>query len=63
MENEYKIQLTLPAPNPEVAKLVANEAQALIDKYGYATFLQLAKFIRENPGAVELGLTVINRYG
>lgn len=63
MENEFKIQLTLPAPNPEVAKEVANEAQYLIDRYGYDTFLKLVKFMKQNPMMVEMGINMIKSYG
>ena len=32
---DFTIQLTLPAPNAEIAKEVANKAQSLIDQFGY----------------------------
>jgi len=56
---EYKIQLTLPAPSPEAAKQVANEAQALIDQFGGETFLRVCAFIKKNPQAVQMALTMI----
>lgn len=58
---EFTIQLTLPAPSVEVAKEVANKAQVLIDKFGYYQFLNLVKFMENNPGAVSFGLNLINR--
>jgi hypothetical protein len=36
---EYQIQIALPAPNEEIAKEVANKAQALVDQFGYYQFL------------------------
>lgn len=56
---EYKIQLTLPAPSPEAAKRVANEAQALIDQFGGETFLRACAFIKQNPQAVQMALNMI----
>lgn len=35
----FTLQMQLPAPNLEVAKRVADEAQRLIDIYGYYNFL------------------------
>lgn len=32
---EYQIQISLPAPNQEIAQEVANKAQALVDQFGY----------------------------
>lgn len=54
---EYQIQIALPAPNEEIAKEVANKAQAL----GYYQFLNLVDFMQKNPGAVSFGLNLINR--
>lgn len=39
--------MQLPAPNLEVAKRVADEAQRLIDIYGYYNFLNLVEFMKE----------------
>lgn len=57
---EYQIQIALPAPNEEIAKEVANKAQAL-DQFGYYQFLNLVDFMQKNPGAVSFGLNLINR--
>lgn len=54
-------QLTLPAPNAEIAKEVANKAQSLIDQFGYYQFLNLVDFMQRNPGAVSFGLNLINK--
>lgn len=40
----FTLQMQLPAPNLEVAKRVADEAQRLIDIYGYYNFLNLVEF-------------------
>lgn len=56
---DYKIQIILPAPDREIAKRVANEAQALVDQFGYENFLNLADFIRTNPDMVRVGLSMI----
>lgn len=37
---DFTIQLTLPAPNAEIAKEVANKAQSLIDPFGYLSILK-----------------------
>lgn len=58
---EFTIQVTLPAPNAEIAKQVANKAQVLIDQFGYYQFLKLVDFMEKNPGAVSFGLNLINR--
>lgn len=58
---EYQIQISLPAPNQEIAQEVANKAQALIDQFGYSQFLNLVDFMQKNPGAVSFGLNLINR--
>ena len=58
---EYQIQISLPAPNQEIAQEVANKAQALIDQFGYCQFLNLVNFMQKNPGAVSFGLNLINR--
>lgn len=55
---EYQIQISLPAPNQEIAQEVANKAQALVDHY---QFLNLVDFMQKNPGAVSFGLNLINR--
>lgn len=47
---DFTIQLTLPAPNAEIAKEVANKAQSLIDQFGYYQFLNLVDFMQRNPG-------------
>lgn len=57
---EYTIQVSLVAPDKEVAKQVANEAQALIDQFGYEQFLKLVNFIKHNPNMVQMGLRMIN---
>lgn len=56
---DFTIQLTLPAPNAEIAKEVANKAQSLIDRY--YQFLNLVDFMQRNPGAVSFGLNLINK--
>ena len=45
----FTLQMQLPAPNLEVAKRVADEAQRLIDIYGYYNFLNLVEFMKQNP--------------
>ena len=57
---EYQIQISLPAPNQEIAQEVANKAQALVDQFGYYQFY-LVDFMQKNPGAVSFGLNLINR--
>lgn len=42
----FTLQMQLPAPNLEVAKRVADEAQRLIDIYGYYNFLNLVEFMK-----------------
>lgn len=42
---EYQIQISLPAPNQEIAQEVANKAQALVDQFGYYQFLNLVDFM------------------
>lgn len=37
----FTLQMQLPAPNLEVAKRVADEAQRLIDIYGYYNFSRI----------------------
>ena len=44
---EYQIQIALPAPNEEIAKEVANKAQALVDQFGYYQFLKLGRLHAE----------------
>jgi hypothetical protein len=58
---DFTIQLTLPAPNVEIAKEVANKAQSLIDQFGYYQFLNLVDFMQKNPGVVSFGLNLINK--
>lgn len=58
---EYPIQISLPAPNQEIAQEVANKAQALVDQFGYYQSLNLVDFMQKNPGAVSFGLNLINR--
>lgn len=57
--------MQLPAPNLEVAKRVADEAQRLIDIYGYYNFLNhflnLVEFMKQNPSMVQMGLSLINK--
>lgn len=54
--------MQLPAPNLEVAKRVADEAQRLIDIYGYLSdFLNLVEFMKQNPSMVQMGLSLINK--
>nr|UWI31647.1 MAG: hypothetical protein [Bacteriophage sp.] len=43
----FTLQMQLPAPNLEVAKRVADEAQRLIDIYGYYNFLNQPSRIYE----------------
>lgn len=57
----FTLQVQLPAPNIETAKRVANEAQRLIDVYGYYNFLNLVEFMKQNPNMVQLGLNLINK--
>lgn len=45
----------------EVAKRVADEAQRLIDIYGYYNFLNLVEFMKQNPSMVQMGLSLINK--
>lgn len=56
---EYQIQLTLVAPSPEDAQRVANEAQALIDRFGGATFLRACDFLKKNPHMLNMALNMI----
>lgn len=58
---ECQIQISLPAPNQEIAQEVANKAQALVDQFGYYQSLNLVDFMQKNPGAVSFGLNLINR--
>lgn len=64
MENsklkEYTIALTLTAPSSDHAKRVANEAQALIDRFGGGTFLKAVEFIKNNPHMLDMALGMIN---
>lgn len=57
----FTIQVQLPAPDIEVAKRVADEAQRLIDIYGYYNFLNLVEFMKQNPNMVRMGLNLINK--
>ena len=60
----FTLQMQLPAPNLanlEVAKRVADEAQSLIDIYGYYNFLNLVEFMKQNPSMVQMGLSLINK--
>lgn len=62
----FTLQMQLPAPNLEVAKRVADEAQRLIDTYlidtyGYYNFLNLVEFMKQNPSMVQMGLSLINK--
>ncbi len=50
----FTLQMQLPAPNLEVAKRVADEAQRLIDIYGYYNFLNLVEFMKQNPSMVQI---------
>lgn len=52
----FTLQMQLPAPNLEVAKRVADEAQRLIDIYGYYNFLNLVEFMKQNPSMVQRGI-------
>lgn len=58
---DFTIQLTLPAPNAEIAKEVANKAQSLIDQFGYYQFLNLVDFMQRNPGAVSFGFLIFSK--
>ena len=51
----FTLQTQLPAPNLEVAKRVADEAQRLIDLYRYYNFLNLVEFIKQNPKMDQMG--------
>lgn len=55
----FTLQMQLPAPNLEVAKRVADEAQRLIDIYGYYNFLNPVEFMKQNPSMVQMGLSLI----
>jgi hypothetical protein len=61
----FTLQMQLPAPNLEVAKRVADEAQRMIDIYGYYNFyynfLNLVEFMKQNPSMVQMGLSLINK--
>lgn len=60
----FTLQMQLPAHNLEVAKRVADEAQRLIDIYGYYNFLNLVEFMKQNPSMVQMGqmgLSLINK--
>lgn len=58
----FTLQMQLQAPNLEVAKRVADEAQRLIDNiYGYYNFLNLVEFMKQNPSMVQMGLSLINK--
>lgn len=57
----FTLQMQLPAPNLEVAKRVADEAQRPIDIYGYYNFLNLVEFMKQNPSMVQMGLSLINK--
>lgn len=59
----FTLQMQLPAPNLEVAKRVADEAQRPIeiDIYGYYNFLNLVEFMKQNPSMVQMGLSIINK--
>lgn len=59
-QKEYHIALSLEAPNPEYAKRVADEAQALIDRFGPDTFLRAVEFLKNNPQMVNMALGMIN---
>lgn len=59
-QKEYHIALSLEAPNPEYAKRVADEAQALIDRFGPGTFLRAVEFLKNNPQMVNMALGMIN---
>lgn len=54
--------MQLPAPNLEVAKRVADEAQRLIDIHRYLSdFLNLVEFMKQNSSMVQMGLSLINK--
>lgn len=58
----FTLQMQLPAPNLEVAKRVADEAQRLIDIHRYLSdFLNLVEFMKQNPSMVQMGLSLINK--
>lgn len=57
---EYTIALTLKAPNTEYAKRVADEAQALIDRFGGGTFLRAVEFIKNHPDVLNMALGMIS---
>ena len=57
--NEYTIALTLAAPSKEYAKKVADEAQALIDRFGGDTFLRAVEFMKNNPNMVNIALNMM----
>lgn len=45
---EYQIQISLPAPNQEIAQEVANKAQALVD-LRILSILKLGRLHAEEP--------------
>lgn len=61
----FTLQMQLPAPNLEVAKRVADEAQRLIDIYGYYNFLNLVEFMKQRNRIpvwfIQMGLSLINK--
>lgn len=66
MEEDNKLKPLLSKcnyklPILEVAKRVADEAQRLIDIYGYYNFLNLVEFMKQNPSMVQMGLSLINK--
>lgn len=48
-------------PKHNTSKRVADEAQRLIDIYGYYNFLNLVEFMKQNPRMVQMGLSLINK--
>lgn len=56
---EVTIALQVNVPNKEVAKQVANEAQALLDAYGADTFLRGVSFIKNHPDMLNIAIGMI----
>ena len=56
---EFTISLKVPAPDANVAKEVANEAQALIDQFGVEIFLKAVSYAKRNPGIVQFAMSML----
>lgn len=62
-QQEIKCLIENTAKDQEIARLnrVVDEAQRLIDIYGYYNFLNLVEFMKQNPSMVQMGLSLINK--